>query len=154
MYIHAYHGSKHEFNSFKNQKSFFFAEQKPAEFFGKIIYHCELSIKKSLLIDANGQSQNSIFLEEEPFWDNLINFCIKGSGGDPENEEDEKTQYFSRYGATINHISKWAEEHGYDSVIALNIHDDNANYDGTQIIVFKPEQISILDTKKLEESKE
>ena len=143
MRYSVYHGSNNVFERFADGKAFFTEDLRTAEFFGKIIYRCEINLEHPLMIDANGQSWGGMFLEAEPYWKDLLRYAITNSGGNPDDEDDEETEYWNNSGITLDFIGDWAKENGYDGVIADDVYDDDAGGTNKQYIVFDADNIYI-----------
>ena len=147
--IKLFHGSKEQFNKFDDTNTFFATESKYAEMFGPIVYSCIADFYNTLYVDANEQSWGGMFLEDELFWETVLNYCICASGGDCNDPNDEEYEYFHEFGITIDYLAEWAKTRGFDGLVVKNVYDDDINCAFDQVVALNMNCIEITKIEKL-----
>lgn len=136
--FHVYHGTDAKFTSFFCP-AYFTDDLETAAFFasdegnGKIL-HCQIRLTNPLVVDLDGQSWGSFFLQDQK----LQKMCVKYAA----NEEKEEIAYFEASGLTIGFLADYAEHIGHDGIVAHNCLEENETI-STQYVVFDPQNINI-----------
>lgn len=140
-----YHGTDKNFEQFICP-AYFSETKRTAEFFAKRsleipkVLECKLVLKNPLIVDIQGQSWGGFHLEDEKIEEACIKYAADG--------DLEEEQYFQEEGLSIGFLAGYAENHGYDGVIAYNCMEENGSSE-TQYVVFHPENITIKKRKEV-----
>ena len=146
--VMAYHGTGVRFNEFEC-KAYFSEYRETAVFFAKrcvgvpCVYSCFLVFNNPLIVYLGGQSWGGIFLSDDKIQEECIQYATCG--------DLEEVEYYKEEGITINILGEYAEEKGYDGVIAYDCYEEDGSR-GIQYVVLSPKQIEIVCVETLEKA--
>ncbi len=141
MIVHGYHGTPEtcfEVSEIK-KRAFFSKNIETASYFarngGRILY-ARIEAEKVLEFDAEGESWGSgVWTGNDDIDTAIWNYIVKHECIDKDgNINEEEMEYWKENGPTLDYIASWAEEQGYDLIIAHAVYDDDADATDTNYI--------------------